>query len=127
MDGYWDYLKNDWAPVFMFGDWQVTPDVVIGSGWPRAIGAAVVAPSAATNLVTKRCIDYAVMSKELAPLVETVEVMYGARCSPHAPVKIVMRCPRALGTATRLARPRTYIAEKPPAEARVPIYVEWGQ
>ncbi len=112
-------------PFIILADWQVTPRMLQDSGWLRVLGGTVIAPETATNLITKRCIDYAVVSAELAPLVESVDVVYGARFSPHAPVRLSMKCPRALGKVTRLTSPKIYSAMRPPTSARQPVHIDW--
>ncbi len=117
-------------PFIVMGDWQVLPREMEASGWLRTLGARIAAPAAPTNLHTKRVIDYAVMSAELANLVVSVEVMVGARFSPHAPVQLVMRAPRSLGVVSRLARPRLLEAAKPERPTRTSYdvdWTEWGQ
>ncbi len=113
-------------PFVILADWQVTPRDMTDSKWPKFMHATIAAPSAPTNLVSKRCIDFAVMSECLANLVESVEVVVGARFSPHAPVKIRLKCPRSLGSLRRLVRPRLYDAERPPIAAKDAIEIDWG-
>ncbi len=114
-------------PFIILGDWQILPSELEATGWPRIMGAQVVAPAAPTNLHTKRCIDYAVMSLSLASLVDEVDVVSGARFSPHAPVRIRMRCPRSLGNVVRLSQPRLYSAERPePTLASGETVIDWS-
>ncbi len=62
-------------PFIIMGDWQVLPSEMLSTGWPDAMGASVVAPTLPTNLVSRRTIDYLVMSRELAALVTSVDVV----------------------------------------------------
>ncbi len=114
-------------PFIVLGGWQIPPAELDATGWPRLVNAKVVAPAAPTNLHTHRCIDYAVMSMGLAPLVDTVEVVLGTRLVPHAPVRLRMRCPRSLGSITRLSQPKLHAAERPASSmASGTVEVDWS-
>ncbi len=114
-------------PFCILGDWQITPRELRGTGWLRTMGAEIVAPSTATNLVSKRTIDYAVMSEGLVKLVQSVDTVLGARFSPHALAVIHLRCPRALGEARRLSQPRLHEVARPDAGERSKVEVDWSR
>ncbi len=54
-------------PFIILGDWQVTPSDMKETNWLNFMRATVVAPSAPTNLVSRRRIDFAVMSQCVWP------------------------------------------------------------
>ncbi len=120
-------IKVMGLPFCILGDWQITPREMRTMGWLETMGAEIVAPSMATNLVSKRVIDFAVMSDGLVKLVESVDTELGARFSPHAPVVFRLRCPRALGEARRLSQPKLHEVERPDGSARSNVEVDWSR
>ncbi len=120
-------IKLVGLPFIVLGDWQILPSELAATGWPHIMGAEVVAPAAPTNVHSRRCIDYAVMSAQIAALVQDIEVVCGTRFTPHAPVRIKLACPRSLGNLVRLVQPKLYPAEKPDATvADGELLIDWS-
>ncbi len=100
-------------PFVIGGDWQCTPEELARSGVLRAIGGSIAAPTAPTNTVSGRVIDFFVVADSISRFVRTVEVSCEAAFTPHLPVVLRLRCPRALGATTRVVQPRIFSAEHP--------------
>jgi len=94
-----DYLKLFGKPFILGGDWQMSPEEMVGSGFPLLLKAQVIAPSQKTYKSgdTSSLIDFFMVSDVLANYAEaTCEALVPnneeERVIPkHSPVKMVLK------------------------------------
>ena len=112
-------------PFIIGGDFQVTPEDMLTSRLPVALGAEVCAPTTPTNIVSKRVIDFFLVSLSLKPFIESIVVDVGAIFSPHILTVLRIRAPRAAGLCRRIVQPRIF--QSKPLEGPLPPSpnVEW--
>ncbi len=113
-------------PFVIGGDWQVLPEELEKTGLPKMMGATVVAPKAATNLRSKRKIDYFLVSKDLLQGEWEVRTVHGCNLATHAPVELKIRARRHKGEGSRLAGPRLLPAGRPIGPQLMADKVDWG-
>ncbi len=118
-------LRLAGLPFVVGGDWQVTPHEMQLTRVPELIGAVIVATKEPTNTHTMRTIDYFLVSKSIAPLVKSVEVVSGARFSPHALVVLCLQGKRSLGLARRVAQPKLLDVNVPVGPMPAGIRINW--
>ena len=86
-------LRRTRGPWIIGGDWNMSPEELMASGWLEKAGGAVVASQEATCDAADEGtrIDFFVVAKELLPYVEAVSVVYGAPIKTHRPVQLRLR------------------------------------
>ena len=83
------------GPWILAGDFQVEPQALLESGFPRLAKWVVVAPSAPTGM--GHTIDYFLVAEGLAGTVHAVVVLAGSPFAPHSPVRLLLKAaPRRL-------------------------------
>ena len=84
------------GPWIITADWNMTPEALSATGWPRMIGGCIVAPSLPT--CNEEVYDFFVVSEGLRHAVKGIQRIKGAGLQPHFPVRIFIS-----GNARRLA------------------------
>ncbi len=120
-----DTLKGLGRPFVIGGDWQVTPEELQNAGLPRLLRAQVIAPHTATNVQSKRKIDYFLVSDELLGKGHTVRAIYDTRLATHAPVELKLGSKKLRAEGFRLARPRQLPAARPTGPQQAQGKVNW--
>ncbi len=122
-----ELLKAIGLPFVIGGDWQIPPEQLEATGIPRALNATIIAPTGATNLHSKKCMDYFMVSWPLAQEGHQISIDYGASLATHAPVMLRLKAKRARGGGRRLARARLLPVNKPHGPIRGTIGVDWAR
>ncbi len=120
-------LKAIGLPLVLGGDWQISPTQMEATGLPRALCTKIVAPGGATNLHSKRCIDYFLVSWTLLHEGHHVVTRHDASLATHAPVELRLKAKRPRGGGQRLVRPRLLPTNRPFGPIRQAPQVDWGQ
>ena len=109
------HLRGPW--VFA-GDWNITPQMLVRSGWLKAVGGTVVAP---VNPTCHNAIyDFFVVSDGLVPAVEGVMRIEDAGLSPHWPSRLLLRADGRRPKVRQLRKPPRISARLPHGPAPKP-------
>ncbi len=114
-----DAIKAAGRPFVIGGDWQVTPEDMRASGFDRLLGGVICASAAPTNVTSRRCIDYFLVSEVLLQDGWKVEVDHGCNFATHVPATLTIGGARAKAEVRRLATPRA-LPQTLPAGPRLP-------
>ena len=97
----------------MAGDWNVTPDALVGIGWVATTGGMVLAPELPT--CNNSTYDFFVICKELQHAVERggVRRLEDGCTNPHFPVRLLLRGDGSRYAVRKLARPKKVEATLP--------------
>ena len=93
------------GPWIIAADWQMTPEQLQQTNWPRAVGGVICCCPHATCTMSNcsRNIDYFLISLDLAHRLESVELSAG-HFRPHSPVCLCLSgtsCPQIVRTCVR--------------------------
>ncbi|CAK0818895.1 unnamed protein product, partial [Prorocentrum cordatum] len=81
-------------PFVVSGDWNLTPEEVISTGWTDTLGADIVAPSLATCVRgASRTLDWFVVSRGLH-YGSSVRLLTAVGTKDHKPVQIELKSSR---------------------------------
>ncbi len=106
-------LKALGLPFVVGGDWQVTPAQLEATGITGVLNAAIVAPKGATNLRSKRKIDFFLVSNSLLQGGHRIRRLYGTNLATHTPVELKLSSKRTERRSMRLGRPRLLPTTRP--------------
>ena len=101
------------APYVISGDWNLPPDVMASSNWPKMVDGHIFATQVPT--CNEMIYDFFIVSAAIAPAVAAVQRIDSVGAAPHYPVRLLIR-----GDAHRLMVRRLV---KPP---RVPAVLPHG-
>ncbi len=118
-------LKIRGRPVVAGGDWQITPEQMRDLGIEKTLGVTICAPRVATNVRSKRVIDYFLVSNELVKNGWRVQALHGTRLATHLPVRLILKARRLREDTVRLAQPRPLPIGRAIGPARATIGVNW--
>ena len=74
------------GPWLLAGDFNITPQELVASGWLQLVRGCCCAPQAPT--CGKKMYDFFVTSSSLAGLIAGVSVVHNGRFHPHSPVRL---------------------------------------
>ena len=74
------------GPWLLAGDFNITPQELVASGWLQLVSEMFCAPQAPT--CGKKMYDFFVTSSSLAGLIAGVSVVHNGRSHPHSPVRL---------------------------------------
>ena len=72
-----------------------------------------------------KTIDYLLCSHSVHPWIQTVEVDYGVKASPHRAVRVRLQAERTNYLVESLASPKQFPRSKPTGCARAPVLPQW--
>ena len=84
------------GPWLITADWNMTPEALSATGWPRMIDGCIIATTLPT--CNESVYDFFVVSQGLRHAVKGVQRIKGAGLQPHFPVRLLLS-----GNARRLA------------------------
>ncbi len=119
-------VKTVGRPFVIGGDWQVTPQEIKNAGFDKVIGGVVCAASGATNLTSKRRIDFFVISHALLQGGWTARVHHGCNIATHAPVSVTIRAGHCEAVERRLATPKPLPIHPLVGPRQKKTGVDWG-
>jgi len=96
-------LRGLRGPWILGGDWNVSPEVLLGSNWLSVVGGVVVAPK--TPTCNKHVYDFFVVSEGLLPAVRGVIRVADAGLNPHSPVRLLLSGDGRRHLTRQLVRP----------------------
>ncbi len=108
------------------GDWQVTPEEMRASGFAELLGGTSCATRWATNLTSKRCVDFFVVSDILLKEGCVVKPVHGCNFATHVPVILTLEVARTKHENRRLAMPRQLPMKPPIGPRQVKTGVNWA-
>ena len=120
------YVKQARLPFIIAGDFNMSPQSVLESGWPTQLGAYVLAPEGCITCTTGSgsVLDFAVISACLQPVVQGLRPIAGNPFRPHLGLELLL-CSRPRQLQHRVLKvPR---AIPPPLEEGSPCQQSWQQ
>ena len=82
------------------GDFNVTKDELIQSGWPNFMNCDIILPQGATTTLkgtSGRLIDYLLISRSIVAMLKSLEIDASIPTTPHFALKLVLHAkPRSL-------------------------------
>ncbi len=99
-------VKAAGRPFIIGGDWQVTPQELMHAGFDKVVGGVVCAANGATNLTSRRRIDFFVIAGVLLQGGWTARVHHGCNIATHVPVSVTIRAGHCEAVERRLATPK---------------------
>jgi len=111
------------GPWIISGDWNVNPDVLIGSGFLARVNGVVVAPANPT--CNDNTYDYFVVCRSLSHAVVGAQRVDGIGFTPHRPVRLLLRGDARRFAVRTIVRPKRVPARLPHGPAiKPPSYDE---
>ena len=92
------------GPWILGGDWNISPELLTSSNWPRLVDGVVFAPNAPTCHTSTY--DYFVVSSGLAPAVAAVRRIDDGGFEPHWPARLLLRSGARRALKRELVRPQ---------------------
>ncbi len=119
-------LKRIGRPFVAGGDWQRPPADLERTGIPKLLGATVIAPRAATNLLAGSKLDWFLVSDSLLDRGWRVDVVHGTSLATHVPVRLTLDCEKVAPQRTRrIAQPRPLPVYRPVGPQVPAPKVDW--
>ena len=109
-------LRGPWV---LGGDWNMSPEELVATGWPLVVDGVVVAPGLPT--CHDKVYDYFVVSRGLAHAVVGIQRVEDAGFSPHWPTRLLLRGDARRLQVRQLSRPRLVPASLPMGPLPQPI------
>ena len=88
-------IMADGIPFVAIGDWNKTPQNLVGSGWLHSVDAYIIEPDhhtcQASNSDRQTTIDYAVVSNSITPMVDSLYVNQADPFEPHRQIFLKLK------------------------------------
>jgi len=118
-------VKKVKGPWIIGGDWNMAPDVLLSSNWPRLIGGVICAGDSPTCNGSNY--DFFIVSEHLAPSIVGVLRITDGGLSPHWPTRLLLKGDGRRHMTRQIVKPRRIPAILPhgPLPEPAPLRSEW--
>ena len=121
------YLRGQDKPWVVAADWNWCPSDLEQSGWPGAIGGAIVCPEGPTcTSGFGSTLDYFVLSEALVGFVTSVQVLHWAPTAPRSPVALTLEGVSMAAQQQQVVKWRPFPARANVGCLKRPVEVEWS-